>query len=217
MKRQIPLKSSTSQWSRTYFGILSPLQCTVWNELRPRRKLNPHQLQLSMLYLFAFSRTERVRKLIQIPSLLPKIHSRIPAHEQTVRGNPPLWTCTQAAPAHRCNLRPGWSARSWSEWRFAARQRRNIYTFTKNQNREGSQPTTTTRSSGCNRKWRTGLIPVSMPTYPAKFVDLKTVWFFLLKSRFTTRGLSFSVMIHDLFFKSHLRRTDRSGDVLTKP
>lgn len=55
-------------------------------------KLNPHQLQLSRPYLFAFSRTERVRKLIQIPSLCPKIHSRIPAHEQTVRGNPPLRT-----------------------------------------------------------------------------------------------------------------------------
>lgn len=77
-----------------------------------------------MLYLLAFSRTERVRKLIHIPSLCPKIHSRIPAHEQSVRGNPPVWTCTQTALTHRCNLRPGWSARSWSEWIFAARQRR---------------------------------------------------------------------------------------------
>lgn len=48
-------------------------------------------------------------------------------------------------------------------------------------------------------------MPVSMPTYPAKFVDLKTVWFFLLKSRFTTRGFSFSLMIQDLFFTSQLR------------
>lgn len=129
MKWQIPLTSSTSQASRIYFGIFSPLQCSVWKELHQTRKRNPHQLQLSMLYLFAFSRTERVRKLIHIPSLFPKIHSRIPAHRQTVRGNPPVWTCTQTALAHRCNLRPGWSARSWSEWRFAARQEKqpNLY------------------------------------------------------------------------------------------
>lgn len=43
-----------------------------------------------------------------------------------------------------------------------------------------------------------------MPTYPAKLVDLNTVWFFLLKSRFTTRGLSFSVTTHDLFLESQL-------------
>lgn len=42
-------------------------------------------------------------------------------------------------------------------------------------------------------------MPVSMPTYPAKLVDLKTVWLFLLKSRLTTRGFSFSEMIHDFF------------------
>ena len=47
-------------------------------------------------------------------------------------------------------------------------------------------------------------MPVNMPTYPAKFVDLKTVLLFFLNSRFTTRGFSFSVMIHDLFFISQL-------------
>lgn len=41
------------------------------------------EAKLSVLYLFAFSRTERVRKLIQIPSRWPKIHSRIPAYEET--------------------------------------------------------------------------------------------------------------------------------------
>ena len=58
----------------------------------------------------------------------------------------------------------------------------------------------------CNSKWLTGLMPVSMPTYPAKFVDLKTVWLFFLKLRLTTRGFSFSLMIHDLFFTSQLWR-----------
>lgn len=52
--------------------------------------------------------------------------------------------------------------------------------------------------------WLTGFIPVSMPTYPAKFVDLKTVWFFRLKSRLTTRGFKVSEMIHDLFLVSQL-------------
>lgn len=47
-------------------------------------------------------------------------------------------------------------------------------------------------------------MPVSMPTYPAKFVDLKTVLLFFLKSRLTTRGFSFSLMVHDLFFTSQL-------------
>lgn len=34
-------------------------------------------------YLVAFSRTERVRKLIHMPSLCPRIHSRIPAEHTT--------------------------------------------------------------------------------------------------------------------------------------
>lgn len=64
-------------------------------------------------------------------------------------------------------------------------------------------------SSGFNhwlkgRRGLTGFIPVSMPTYPAKFVDLKTVWLLLLKSRLTTRGFSISEMIHDLFLASQL-------------
>lgn len=41
----------------------------------------------------------------------------------------------------------------------------------------------------------TGLMPVSIPTYPVKLVDLKTVLPFRLKSTFTTSGLSFSVRV----------------------
>lgn len=78
---------------------------------KQRLKRRWNQLELcasnSVLYLFAFSRTERVRKLIQIPSLLPKIHSMIPAQEQTVRGSPALSTCTPTVLVHRCILRPG--------------------------------------------------------------------------------------------------------------
>lgn len=44
-----------------------------------------------------------------------------------------------------------------------------------------------------------------MPTYPAKFVDLNTVLLFLSKLTFTTRGLSFSVKVHVLLCRSHLR------------
>lgn len=59
----------------------------------------------------------------------------------------------------------------------------------------------------------TGLMPVSMPTYPAKLVDLNTVWLFLLKSMLTTRGFSFSLMIHDLFFPSQLQRATQTSRV----
>lgn len=155
-----------------------------------------------MLYLFAFSRTERVRKLIQIPSLFPKIHSRIPAHEQTVRENRPLWTCTQQ------RLRTDVSSvqtealvhgQSEGVLRDRGETSKPLWRIRTEKDLNQQPPPVPQGATG-----RTGLTPVSMPMYPAKFVDLKTVWFFLLKSRFTTRGLSFSVMIHDLFFKSHL-------------
>lgn len=45
----------------------------------------------------------------------------------------------------------------------------------------------------------TGLMPVNMPTYPAKLVDLKTVALFRLKSTLTARGLSLSVIIQEWF------------------
>lgn len=100
--------------------------------------------------------------------------------------------------AHRCIRRPRWSARSWSERKRAAGERDILNFMASERSRSRVQ------SLVHKTRWLTGFMPVSMPTYPAKFVDLKTVLLFLLKSRLTTRGFSISEMIQDLFLVSQL-------------
>lgn len=63
---------------QTYIHIIYIYYTNIYTNYIHSNIFEP--IYISEEYLFACSRTERVRKLIHIPSLFPKIHSRIPAH-----------------------------------------------------------------------------------------------------------------------------------------